>query len=139
MGSLPRNLIIGVAVILTLVSCFLSIGSSQQAAKIREGLDKERYYRMEVEEKLEHANGTIASLQSQLDSAAAKIKSIQTLVSEGQSAQTDLQAQLDSVSQLKASLEKKLNEVQQLNAAAVAAQSAATESVAAPAVVTDTQ
>ena len=120
MNSLPRNLIIGVAVLLTLISCFLSIGSSQQAAKIREGLDQERYNRMVVEEQLEKAQGTITSLQSQLEGANAKIKGIQALVEEGQSATSDLQAQLQSVSQLKTSLEKKLDELQQKSMAAVA-------------------
>ncbi len=121
MKEKSKSLIIGAAILLTFFSCFLSISSSQQASKIREGLDQERYNRMVVEEQLEKAKVTIVSLQSQLEGANTKIKGIQALVEEGQNATSDLQAQLQSVSQLKSSLEKKLEEIQQKSMAAAAA------------------
>ena len=112
MNNTSKNIILVVAVGLTILSCFMSVGSSRQAAKIREGLDQERYNRMVAEEELEKSKGTVTSLQTQLDVANLKIKSIQSLVDEGQNVKSNLQAQLQSITQLKASLEKQLQDMQ---------------------------
>ncbi len=115
-----KNLILLAAVVLTVGSCLMAIGSNESARKIQQGLDLERYNRMEVEEKLEKAAGKIASLEGELQKTTEKIVSIQAVMQQGQSTNSNLQEQLEAIAQLKQSLEQKLDQVQKAQAAQTA-------------------
>ncbi len=103
-----KNNILIVAAVLAIGCLVMVVISGRTVNQTRKELERERYNRMVDEEKLEHVNAKMRSIEGETINAQNQTQSIHTVLEEEKNANDKLRKELEKMMKLKEVLEEQL-------------------------------
>ena len=93
---------------------FIAFKKSQNAGKMQQDLNQERYVRMTTEENLSKSNEHVKEMEEQVAKLEKKMASMQIVLDNTNAINEDLKARLDKAGQIKQDMDVKIKELEQM-------------------------